>query len=113
MKIDELVSTAQDALTVRRVFAEPYQQDGVTVIPAADVRGGAGGGGGHDAEGQEGEGGGFGLRAHPAGVFVVDRGEVRWKPAVDVNRALSTAALVAVVYLYTRWRVERARSRAR
>jgi hypothetical protein len=44
-----------------RVFAEPYEKDGVTVIAAATVAGGAGGGGGHDERGQEGEGGGFGV----------------------------------------------------
>ena len=29
---------------------------------------------------------GYGLRATPAGVYVIKNGEVEWKPAVDVNR---------------------------
>ena len=63
MKVAELVTTVRDAITVSRVFAEPYEKDGVTVIAAATVVGGAGGGGGHDERGQEGEGGGFGVSA--------------------------------------------------
>ena len=69
MKVAELATTVRDAITVSRVFAEPYEQDGVTVIAAATVAGGAGGGGGHDERGQEGEGGGFGVRARPAGAY--------------------------------------------
>jgi hypothetical protein len=65
MKINELVESAKDSLTVTRVYGEPYEKNGVTVIPAASVAGGGGGGGGHDNDGQEGEGGGFGLSAKP------------------------------------------------
>ena len=44
MDPNELMQQARDALTVKRVFGEPYERDGVTVIPAASIRGGAGGG---------------------------------------------------------------------
>ena len=44
MKVTEVLSTAKDAITVKRVFGEPYEKDGLTVIPAAVVGGGAGGG---------------------------------------------------------------------
>ena len=44
MDPNELMTQARDALTVKRVFGEPYERDGVTLIPAAVVRGGAGGG---------------------------------------------------------------------
>ena len=40
----ELIKGARDALSVRRVFGEPVERDGVTVIPAATVIGGGGGG---------------------------------------------------------------------
>jgi uncharacterized spore protein YtfJ len=111
MKVEELLERAQETLSGRRVFGEAIQQDGVTVIPAADVSGGGGGGGGHDENGQEGTGGGFGLRARPAGVYVIDGGKVRWQPAVDVNRLASTLAGVVVVALLCRWRVEALRAR--
>jgi hypothetical protein len=60
---------------VKRVFGEPYEKDGVTVIPAASIRGGAGGGRGEGGtpDGKEsgsGSAGGFGLTAKPAGVYV-------------------------------------------
>jgi uncharacterized spore protein YtfJ len=73
MKMDDLVATARDALTVRRVYGEPYEKDGVTFIPAARVSGGGGGGGGTDDEGVGGEGGGFGLSARPAGAYVISQ----------------------------------------
>ena len=111
MRLDELVTTARDAITVKRVFAEPYEKDGVTLIPAAIVIGGAGGGGGHDDQGQEGEGGGFGVRSRPAGAYVVDGGTVRWRPAVDVNRVVTVLGAVAVAYLLTRPRTMRARAK--
>ena len=58
MNISELLKTS-DAISVRRVYGEPYEKDGLTIIPAAKVFGGGGGGGGHDDEKhQEGEGGG-------------------------------------------------------
>ena len=44
MDPNELMEQTRDALTVKRVFGEPYERDGVTVIPAASIRGGAGGG---------------------------------------------------------------------
>ena len=83
-KVDEIFAGARDALTVRRVFGEPIEQDGVTVVPVAHVRGGAGGGG----DSQDNGGGGFGLSARPVGAYVIRDGEVRWRPAVDVNRIM-------------------------
>jgi len=62
----EAVQQSREAITVRRVYGDPYQEQGVTVIPAAAVMG-AGGGGGDTA----GNGGtGFGLSARPVGAIV-------------------------------------------
>jgi hypothetical protein len=35
MEVQEVIAQARDALTVKRVFGEPYEKDGLTVIPAA------------------------------------------------------------------------------
>jgi len=89
-----VITGAQEALTARRVFGDPIQADGVTLVPAAVVHGG-GGGGGRGAEG----GAGFGLSARPAGMFVVRNGDVRWRPAIDVNRVVLGGQLVAITAL--------------
>jgi uncharacterized spore protein YtfJ len=112
MKVNELVTTAGDLITVRRVFAEPYTQDGVTVIAAAKVAGGGGGGGGHDQHDQEGEGGGFGVRGRPSGAYVIKDGNVRWVPAVDVNRVIAVVGVVACAALITKARLAKVAARA-
>jgi uncharacterized spore protein YtfJ len=113
MWITDAVDSVRDAATVRRVFGEPVQQDGVTVIPATAVRTTYGGGSGRDPKGQDGEGGGAMLTARPVGVFVVGGDEVRWVPVVDVTRLVTVAGLVAGAYLIVQGRGRRAGSPAR
>ncbi len=112
MDPNELMQQARDALTVKRVFGEAYERDGVTVIPAASIRGGAGGGRGEgatpDGSGSgSGSGGGFGLTAKPAGAYVIEENKVRWQPAVDVNRIILGGQVVAIVLLLVLGRVLR------
>ncbi|MGD9702023.1 MAG: sporulation protein [Acidimicrobiia bacterium] len=104
MDVTELLQQTRDALTVKRVFGDPYERDGVTVIPVAAVRGGGGGGQGEggtpDGAGTgSGSGGGFGIAAKPAGVYVIDGTTVGWKPAIDVNRIVIGGQVVGVVAL--------------
>lgn len=94
------IERARDVLTVRRVFGDPIERDGVTVIPAAKVRGGGGGGSGSGPNG-EGGGGGFGVSASPAGAYVIKDGTVRWEPALDLGRTIFMGQLVAIVALLT------------
>jgi uncharacterized spore protein YtfJ len=101
--IDEILGGARDAITVRRVYGEPIEQEGLTVIPAAAVRGGGGGGGDSDGNG----GGGFGVAARPVGAYVIRDGEVVWRPAVDVNRLALGGQLVAALALLVAWAVGR------
>jgi uncharacterized spore protein YtfJ len=90
-------------MSVTRVFGEPHEQDGVTVIPAATVRGGGGGGGDNEDNG----GGGFGLKARPAGAYVIKDGDVRWKPAVDPNRIVLGWQIVSALGLLVAWGMAR------
>ena len=115
MDVREVLEQARDAMTVKRVFGDPYEKDGVTIVPVASVMGGAGAGGGPregappPAAGEEavgtggagdtGYGMGYGLRASPAGVYVIKDGEVEWKPAVDVNRLTFQRAIVMLLGL--------------
>ena len=94
------IRDAQDVMTVRRVYGEPIEKDGVTVIPAANVRGGGGGGFGRGAQG-DGGGGGFGVTAKPAGAYVIKDGMVTWKPAIDATRMAVMGQIVAIVFLLT------------
>jgi uncharacterized spore protein YtfJ len=110
--VKETITSAAQAMSVKRVFGEPYQRDGVTIIPVARIAGGAGGGGGEAPQGEgQGEGSGFGVSAKPAGVFVVEADAVRWRPAVDVNRVILGAQVVAVVALLTVRSIIRSRQR--
>jgi uncharacterized spore protein YtfJ len=107
MDVNEVIDRARDAFNARRVFGEPIQQGDATLVPAAWVSGGGGGGGGEaPTEGAEtatgkGYGSGFGLRARPAGAFVMRQGKVRWKPAVDVNRIILGAQVLMGLFLLT------------
>lgn len=113
MDVQEVIAQTRDALTVKRVFGEPYEKDGVTVIPAAKVRGGAGGGGGEGPQGEgKGSGSGFGLDARPVGAFVIHGDQMTWRPAVDVNRIILGGQIVAIVALLTIRAIVKARSRS-
>ncbi len=107
MNVTDILDTAKSALTVKRVFAEPYEKDGITIVAVARVAGGGGGGGGRDSEDQEGEGGGFGMFARPAGAYVIKDGHVQWKPVIDVNHIVNIVGFVAVAYLLSRPRLFR------
>ena len=98
MDLMETISTARDAITVKRVYGEPYERNGVVVIPAAAVQGGGGGGGG-EGDGQSGSGGGFGLRARPVGAYVIRGEQVSWEPAMDLNRVILGGQLLALATL--------------
>jgi uncharacterized spore protein YtfJ len=117
MEVEEVIKEARDAMTVRRVYGEPYDRDGSTIIPAAAVRGGAGGGSGEgtgpQSEGGKGGGSGFGLSARPVGAFVLRQGDWEWKPAVDVTRVILGAQLVFIVAWLTLRSISKARARAR
>jgi uncharacterized spore protein YtfJ len=101
--VDEMLEGARDAMSVRRVFGEAYEENGVTVIPVASVRGGGGGGGDSENNG----GGGFGLNTRPVGAYVIEDGDVRWRPAVDPNRIVLGWQIVSVLALLVGWRIVR------
>lgn len=108
------IEVAGDTLHVRRVFGEAYREGDTTIIPVAKIFGGggngygegsmhgrddAGSGSGSAAPGSDGSGGGggFGVRAKPVGVYTVRDGKVRWEPALDLNRLVLGAQVVAAV----------------
>ncbi len=100
MQIDAMLQGAVDTMTVRRVFGEPYERNGVTFIPAAALRGGMGGGAGDTIDtAPAGSGGGFGVTARPVGAYRIVGDDVSWIPAADTTRLALMAEVVAVVAL--------------
>jgi len=99
MNVPEVLTRAQDAVTVKRVYGEPIEKDGLTIIPAAAVAGGGGGGSGGRAE-QTGGGVGYGVSARPVGAYVIKDGAVSWSPAVDATRIALRGILVPIVALF-------------
>lgn len=114
MDVQELLAQARDSMTVSKVFGEPIERDGVVVIPVAKVVGGAGAGGGTSpavpgaatSEGEVGAaaagpesgfGAGYGLRATPAGVYVIRDGRVTWEPSVDTGMLAVQRTLVILI----------------
>jgi uncharacterized spore protein YtfJ len=96
---NEIWDKARDLITVERVFGDPFEKDGATIIPVAAVTGG-GGGGGQDATGEGGEsayGGGFGVGARPVGVYVIRNGSVEWMESTDTLRMMLGWQVVAIV----------------
>jgi len=98
--VDEMLEGARDAMSVERVFGDPIESEGVTLVPVAKVRGGGGGGG--DAENNG--GGGFGLTARPVGAYVIKDGEVTWKPAIDASRIIALAFMLGLALAMRRRR---------
>ena len=112
----ELIKGVREALSVRQVFGEPVERDGVTVIPAATMIGGGGGGGGEgdqqpskgdgEAEPQRGSGAGFGFGGMlwPAGAFEIKDDRVTWRPAIDLTRVLVMVLVLAIAVVRARGR---------
>ena len=97
-KIEALIDKARSNVSVREVFGEPYERNGVTLIPVARIRGIGGGGGGTGTDGEgEGSGMGYGMRSEPVGVYVISGDSVRFEPAVNVNRIVAGSFAVAIV----------------
>lgn len=103
MEMKDLFEQARDAITVRRVFGEPVERNGVVVVPAAAVRGGGGGGSGQEPGapgGPTGSGGGFGVSARPVGAYVIRGDRVEWQPALDVGRIALAGLGVAALAIW-------------
>lgn len=107
MALRDLVGSATEAASVKRVFGQPIERDGATVIPVASVRGGFGGGEAEPpAQPPEASqakpsswGGGGAWSASPVGVYLLKDGALTWVPAVDANRVVFLGCLTGIVSL--------------
>jgi uncharacterized spore protein YtfJ len=81
-----------------RVFGEPVERDGVTVIPVAAVRMGFGGGANSEPGGaQDGEGAGGGGTMSAAGYIELKDGQSRFVPVFRPERMIAMALLALLV----------------
>jgi uncharacterized spore protein YtfJ len=113
MALRELVGGLTDSSSVKRVFGEPIERDGILIIPVARIRGAFGGGEAASAAGNASEaggaaapaalpvswGGGGAWSATPAGTYVLKNGEMSWVPATDANRVILLGCLTGIVAL--------------
>jgi uncharacterized spore protein YtfJ len=109
MRVMDVVNEARSAMRASEVFGTPYEKDGITVIPAAKIAGGAGGGG--DQQNPQAGGVGFGVSSRPVGAFVIKNGDVRWEPSIDVNRVILMAQVVLIAALLTVRTIVKARAK--
>lgn len=121
MDITTVLEEAREVIGSKGVFGAPYEKNGITVIPAARVMGGAGGGTGQapvpEGEGAEtarptGSGAGFGVSARPIGAFVVKGDQVTWVPSIDVNRLMLGFQVALVVFFLVIRSVAKSRAAA-
>lgn len=115
MEVEEITEAAFEAVSAQRVYGEPFEKNGRTIIPAASVTGVALRGqrddGAADGDGtEERRGGGFGLTARPSGAWLVDKDGATWKPAVDVNRVIFGGQLIALAAIVVIGRIVAGRS---
>ena len=101
MTPDEIVTRIGDQLGIRRVFGEPVERDGLTVIPVAVAVGGGGGGSGPD---DQGTGAGFGGMVRGIGVYAISNGQVRFVPAIDTTALAALGVLLTGMVLAARRR---------
>src|SRR5205823_6614286 len=110
MNTQEILTGAQSAMTARRVFGDPIEVRGVTILPVATV--GGGGGGGQKAGDNSGVG--FGVAARPAGVYIIrDNGSVTWRPALNLNLVILGGQMVALAAILSLRSILRAWARER
>lgn len=99
MDSQAILQRVEETMSPRRVFGDPVQVDGVTLLPVATV-GGGGGAGQRGDQGAE-HGVGFGVGAQPAGVFVVRDGDAKWRPVLNLNRVILGGQIVALAAILT------------
>ena len=118
VKPKEVIDKLKEFCAVERVYGEPLEIQGKTIVPVARFGAGGGGGGGggegptpdEGGEAQAGEapgksigngsgkgmGFGFGAGIKPMGFLVVDGEETRWIPVLDVEKIVLKSIGVAV-----------------
>jgi uncharacterized spore protein YtfJ len=99
--IRDILENALNKGDIRRVYGEPVERDGVTVVPIADIGSAFGFGAGSGGEpGKEGEGGGGGgkVNSKALGYLEITEGGTRFRPVYDATK-IATWGIVAATFL--------------
>ena len=105
-RLGKLVEALGGTASAQAVFGTPIEKDGVTIVPVASVRYGAGGGGGRRPgrkkresgdPNQIGYGHGGGVQAVPVGYIELRGGEARYRRIADPARPMAVALLFPLV----------------
>ena len=105
-RLSKLVTALGGTASAQAVFGAPIEKDGVTIVPVASVRYGAGGGGrrGQGRKKREGSdpneagyGHGGGVQAAPVGYIELRGGEARYRRITDPARPMAVALLFPLV----------------
>ncbi len=96
--IDSITAQIGENANVRVLFGDPIEQDGVSVIPVAQVKIAGGGGGGVGDDLEKGSGGGMGIGVHvkasPIGYIEVKNSRAEFVQIVDFNRLIGLGMVI-------------------
>ena len=84
MDVEQVLQRSGELMSAGRVFGQPIERDGVTLVPVAWIVGGGGGGVGGPPE-SAGDGAGFGVVSIPIGAYEIKNGQARFVPTYDVG----------------------------
>jgi uncharacterized spore protein YtfJ len=118
----DLLKRLREFYTVERIYGEPLEIKGKTIIPVARVNAGGGGGEGGgesgESDGTE-KGSGFGMgfsfggTARPVGMMVVEDEKTTWIPITDNEKIIlkSVATVASLVKVLSRVYGKKARKK--
>jgi uncharacterized spore protein YtfJ len=120
--VKDLLKRLREFYTVERIYGEPLEIKGRTIIPVARINAvGGGGGGGGESGGSDGTekdsgfgmGFSFGGTARPIGMMVVEDEKTTWIPITDNEKIIlkSVATVASLVKVLSRVYSRKARKK--
>ncbi|RDV14506.1 hypothetical protein DXT99_13980 [Pontibacter diazotrophicus] len=98
--VERIAEKLGGAANAARIYGEPIERNGITVIPVSKAMYGFGGGGGKKA-GEEGSGGAGGIALTPIGYIEISEGSTRFRSIRDPQTLIKIFAISGVVVLLT------------
>ena len=98
--VERIAEKMSGAANASRIYGEPVERNGVTVIPVSKAVYGFGGGAGTKA-GEEGSGGGGGMVLTPIGYIEIKEGATKFRTIRDPQTLIKIFAISGVAVLLT------------